>query len=138
MLFPVLYKPKRPTNHQCLLAQTEEPRSLSNMVNSLLSSEHCRNKIALMRAHNSTLITDYNSAMANDALKKDIAQLHLDVNQQKCWVYDYKKILNIKTLECDSVSAQLELLTGKYKQNELNIKKFDTSSDNVRNLCNVQ
>ncbi|MFS7963002.1 hypothetical protein Hanom_Chr08g00733081 [Helianthus anomalus] len=66
------------------------------MVNSLLCSEHCRNKLALMRAHNSALIIDYDSAMAKcisfrennkilyekiDALKKDIAQLHLDVNQ---------------------------------------------------------
>ncbi|KAF5782518.1 hypothetical protein HanXRQr2_Chr11g0496791 [Helianthus annuus] len=73
-----------------------------------------------------------------DALKKDIAQLHRDVNQQQCWVHDYKHRLTVKTLECDSVKGELELLTGKYKQNELNIKKFDTSSDTVRNLCDVQ
>ncbi|MFS7970983.1 putative transcription factor interactor and regulator CCHC(Zn) family [Helianthus anomalus] len=124
--------------HQCLMAQTEELRSLSETVNSLLCSGHCRKKIALMRSHNFVLITDYNSAMAKciilrenhkslnekiDSLKKDIAQHHLEVNQQKC---------------CDSMRVELELLTGKYKQNELNIKKIDTSSDTVRDLCNVQ
>ncbi|MFS7903456.1 hypothetical protein Hanom_Chr01g00024271 [Helianthus anomalus] len=82
--------------HQCLMAQTEKPRSFSETVNSFLCSEHCRKKIAFMRSHNSTFITDYNSAMANcispreknkilyekiDVLKKDIAQLHRDVNQ---------------------------------------------------------
>ncbi|XP_022032518.1 uncharacterized protein LOC110933612 [Helianthus annuus] len=41
-------------------------------------------------------------------------------------------------MELDSVRAELELLTGKYQQNELNIKKFDTSSDTVRNMCDVQ
>ncbi|MFS7930603.1 hypothetical protein Hanom_Chr04g00346191 [Helianthus anomalus] len=95
------------------MAQTEEPRLRSQMLNSLLCSEHCRNKIALMRAHNSALITDYNSAMAKctslrennkilyekiGALKKVTTQIHLDVNQQN----------------------------------------FDTSSDTVRNLCDVQ
>ncbi|MFS7934933.1 hypothetical protein Hanom_Chr05g00397491 [Helianthus anomalus] len=139
--------------HQCLTTQTEETRSLFETVNSLLCSEHYRKKIALMRSHNSALITDYNSAMAKcislrennkilyekiAALKKDIAQLHRDVNQQKCWVYDYKHKLIVKTLECDSLRAELELLTGKYKQNELHIKKFDTSSDTVHNLCKVQ
>ncbi|MFS7953606.1 hypothetical protein Hanom_Chr07g00620691 [Helianthus anomalus] len=38
----------------------------------------------------------------------------------------------------DSLRAELELLTRKYQQNELNIKKFDTSSNTVCNLCNVQ
>ncbi|MFS7928339.1 hypothetical protein Hanom_Chr04g00319601 [Helianthus anomalus] len=73
-----------------------------------------------------------------EVLKKDIAQLHRDVNQQQCWVHGYKHRLTVKTLECDSLKAELELLTGKYQQNELNIKKFDTSNDTVRNLCNVQ
>ncbi|MFS8005417.1 hypothetical protein Hanom_Chr13g01237111 [Helianthus anomalus] len=73
-----------------------------------------------------------------DTLKKDITQLHRDVNQQQCWVHDYKHRITVKTLECDSIKVVLELLTGKYKQNELNIKKFDTSSDIVRNMCNVQ
>ena len=73
-----------------------------------------------------------------EALKKDITQLHRDVNQHQCWVHDYKHRLTVKTLECDSVKGELELLTGKYKQNELNIKKFDTSSATVQNLCNMQ
>ncbi|MFS7975685.1 hypothetical protein Hanom_Chr10g00883531 [Helianthus anomalus] len=92
-----------------------------------------------MGTHNSALINDYNSAMSKcisvrennkilyekiDALKKDIAQLHLDVNQQKCWVHNYKNRLNVKTLECDSMRVELELLTGKYQRNELNIKKL--------------
>ncbi|MFS7900046.1 hypothetical protein Hanom_Chr07g00616451 [Helianthus anomalus] len=41
-------------------------------------------------------------------------------------------------MECDSVRVELELLTGKYQQNEINIKKFDTSSKVVQNDCNVQ
>ncbi|MFS8019310.1 hypothetical protein Hanom_Chr15g01402321 [Helianthus anomalus] len=123
--------------HQYLMAQTEEPRSLSEMVNSLLCIEHCRKKVALPRSQNSALITDYNSATGKcislrennkilyeniDALKKDITQLHRDVNQQQYWVHDYKNRLTVKTLECDSVKAELELLTRKYKQNELNKK----------------
>ncbi|MFS7936714.1 hypothetical protein Hanom_Chr05g00419041 [Helianthus anomalus] len=100
--------------HQCLMAQTEEPRSLFETVNSLLCFEHCRKKVALLRSHNSTLINDYNSAMGNctslrennkilyekiDALKKDIVQLDRDVNQQQCWVHDYKHRLTVKTLK---------------------------------------
>ncbi|XP_021996295.1 papilin-like [Helianthus annuus] len=139
--------------HQCLMAMTEEPKSLAETVNSLLCTEHCRKKVALLRSQNSALITDNNTVMGKyislrennkilyekiEALKKDIAQLHRDVNRQQCWVHDYKHRLIVKTLECDSVKGELELLTGKYKQNELNIKKFDTSSATVQNLCNVQ
>ncbi|MFS8008306.1 putative transcription factor interactor and regulator CCHC(Zn) family [Helianthus anomalus] len=118
--------------HQCLMVMTKEPKSLSETVNSLLCTKHCRKKVAFLRSQNSALITDYNNAMGKcislqennkiryekiEALKKDIAQLHIDVNQQQCWVHDYKHRLTVKTLECDSVKAQLELLTGKYKQN---------------------
>ncbi|MFS7962839.1 hypothetical protein Hanom_Chr08g00731241 [Helianthus anomalus] len=49
--------------HQCLMAQTEEPISLSEMVNSLLCTEHYRKKVTLLRSQNSALITDYNNAM---------------------------------------------------------------------------
>ncbi|MFS8007832.1 putative transcription factor interactor and regulator CCHC(Zn) family [Helianthus anomalus] len=140
-------------NHQCLMAQTKESKSLSETVNSLLCSKHCRNKITPMGAHILSLINDYNSAVSKCmslrdnnkilfgkiyALKKDITHLHLDVNQQKCWIHDYKHRLNIKTLECDFVRAELELLIGKYKLIELNIKRFDTSKDTFRNMCNVQ
>ncbi|KAJ0575910.1 putative nuclear polyadenylated RNA-binding protein Nab2/ZC3H14 [Helianthus annuus] len=133
--------------------QPDKPRSLIDTVNYLLCTEPCRNRVAQLRALNSKMMDDYNSVMAKyiglrennkilyekiDALKKDIAQLHRDVNQQQCWVHDYKHRLTVKTLECDSVKGELELLTGKYKQSELNIKKFDTSSDTVRNLCDVQ
>ncbi|XP_021971535.1 altered inheritance of mitochondria protein 21-like [Helianthus annuus] len=77
---------------------TEEPKSLSEMVNSLLCTGNCRKKDAFMRSKNSPLITDYNNAMGKyinlrenhkilyekiEALKKDIAQLHRDVNQQQ-------------------------------------------------------
>ncbi|MFS8002664.1 hypothetical protein Hanom_Chr13g01204741 [Helianthus anomalus] len=83
--------------HQCLMAMTEEPKSLSDTVNSLLCTKHYRKKVALLRSQNSTLITDYNTVMGKyislqennkilyekiEALKKDITQLHRDVNQQ--------------------------------------------------------
>ncbi|MFS7919655.1 hypothetical protein Hanom_Chr03g00215231 [Helianthus anomalus] len=74
--------------HQCLMALTEEPKSLPKMVNSLLCTEHCRKKVAFLRSQNSALIIDYNSAIGKcislrennkifyekiEALKKDIA-----------------------------------------------------------------
>ncbi|MFS8021069.1 hypothetical protein Hanom_Chr16g01423101 [Helianthus anomalus] len=40
-----------------------------------------------------------------EAQKKDIAQLHKDLNQQQRWVHDYKNKLNVKTMELDSVRA---------------------------------
>ncbi|MFS7929002.1 hypothetical protein Hanom_Chr04g00327461 [Helianthus anomalus] len=69
------------------------------MLNSILCTEHRRKKDALIRSQNFALITYYNCAMGKcislrennkilceklDALKKDIAQLHRDVNQQQC------------------------------------------------------
>ncbi|MFS7986782.1 hypothetical protein Hanom_Chr11g01014301 [Helianthus anomalus] len=41
-------------------------------------------------------------------------------------------------MECDSVRVERELLTGKYQQNEVNIKKSDTSSKVVQDVCNMQ
>ncbi|MFS7935786.1 hypothetical protein Hanom_Chr05g00407661 [Helianthus anomalus] len=41
-------------------------------------------------------------------------------------------------MELEFVRAKLELLTGKYQQNEVNIKKLDTSSNVVQDVCNVQ
>ncbi|XP_022004044.1 uncharacterized protein LOC110901531 [Helianthus annuus] len=123
-----------PASQAQVQTQPDKPRSLIDTVNYLLCTEPCRNRVAQLRALNSKMMDDYNRVMEKyiglrennkilyekiDALKKDIAQLHRDVNQQQCW-------------------GELELLTGKYKQNELNIKKFDTSSDTVRNLCDVQ
>ncbi|MFS7918577.1 hypothetical protein Hanom_Chr03g00202811 [Helianthus anomalus] len=104
---------------------------LSEMVNTLFCSNLCRSKLAHIRAHNFNLINEYNSAMtkcislreSNKLLtqmveeQKDISQLHKDLNQEQ---------------------SELELPTDKYQQNELNIKKFDTYSDTVRNLCDVQ
>ncbi|KAJ0767171.1 putative nuclear polyadenylated RNA-binding protein Nab2/ZC3H14 [Helianthus annuus] len=134
-------------------AQPDKPRSLIDTVNYLLCIEPCRNKVAQLRALNSKMMDDYNSAMTQciglrqrnklltekvEAQKKDIAQLHLDLNQQHSWVHDYKTILNAKILECDSVRAELELLTGNYQQNELNMKKFDASSKVVQDMCDVQ
>ncbi|MFS7997685.1 hypothetical protein Hanom_Chr12g01144821 [Helianthus anomalus] len=57
-----------------------------------------------MRAHNFSLINDYNSAKSKcislqennkllyekvEVQKKDIAYLHKELNQQQCWVPDY-------------------------------------------------
>ncbi|MFS8004154.1 hypothetical protein Hanom_Chr13g01222341 [Helianthus anomalus] len=114
------------------------------MVNSLLCSDHYRNKLAQIRAHNFNLINDYNSAMSQcislreknnlvyekvETQKEDITQLHKHLNLQQCGVHDYKNTLNVKTMELDSLRAE---------QNELNIKKFDTSNDTFRNFCDVQ
>ncbi|MFS7987840.1 hypothetical protein Hanom_Chr11g01027581 [Helianthus anomalus] len=41
-------------------------------------------------------------------------------------------------MELDSVRAELEFVTRKYQQNEININKFDTSSQVVQNMCNMQ
>ncbi|MFS7990844.1 hypothetical protein Hanom_Chr11g01063671 [Helianthus anomalus] len=112
------------------MAQTDEPKSLIDTVNTLLCSDHCRSKLAQLRAHNFNLINDYNSSMTKciglrennklltknvEAQKKDIDLLHKDLNQQQCWVHDYKNKINVKTMELDSVRAELELLTGKYQ-----------------------
>ncbi|MFS7890064.1 hypothetical protein Hanom_Chr00s000006g01614371 [Helianthus anomalus] len=133
--------------------QPDKPRSLIDTVNYLFCTDPCRNKVAQLRALNSKMMNDYNRVITQcinlryrnklltekvEAEKKDIAQLHFDVNQQQCWVYDYKTRLNEKTLECDSVRAELELLTGKYQQNEINMKKVDTSSKIVQDVCDVQ
>ncbi|MFS7932805.1 hypothetical protein Hanom_Chr04g00372241 [Helianthus anomalus] len=46
--------------------------------------------------------------------EKDMAQLYKDLNQQQCWVYDYRNKFNVKNMELDSVRAELELMTRKY------------------------
>ncbi|XP_022033203.1 protein FAM133B-like [Helianthus annuus] len=38
--------------------------------------------------------------------QKDIAQLHKDLNQNQCWVYNYQNRLNVKIMELDSVRAE--------------------------------
>ncbi|MFS7967555.1 hypothetical protein Hanom_Chr09g00787051 [Helianthus anomalus] len=41
-------------------------------------------------------------------------------------------------MELDSVRVEVELLSGKYKQNKINIKKSDTSSKVIQNICDLQ
>ncbi|KAJ0489428.1 hypothetical protein HanHA300_Chr12g0443971 [Helianthus annuus] len=108
--------------HAQVQTQPDKPRSLIDTVNYLLCTKPCRNRVAQLRALNSKIMDDYNSVTTKyislrennkilyekiEALKKDIAQLHRDVNQQQCWVHDYKHRLTVRTLECDSVKESV-------------------------------
>ncbi|KAF5777973.1 hypothetical protein HanXRQr2_Chr12g0542071 [Helianthus annuus] len=65
-----------------------------------------------------------------EALKKDIAQLHKDVNQQQCWVHDYKHRLTVRTLECDSVKESVTV--------EEQSAADDNSHSNVADVANCK
>ncbi|MFS7944808.1 putative transcription factor interactor and regulator CCHC(Zn) family [Helianthus anomalus] len=103
-------------------------------------------KVEAYRVHNAELIQDYqdiknkNFTLAKneklykekiEAQRKDIVQLKEDLSAKNCNFLDALATIS-------DLTKELEDLKVKYQVNEINIKKFDTSSNLVKNICDIQ
>ncbi|XP_022040550.1 uncharacterized protein LOC110943103 [Helianthus annuus] len=113
---------------------------------SVFCTLECRERVEAYKIHNAELIEDYNDikrknfTLTNnekhfkekiEAQQKDIIQLKDDVNVATTQLFMVNEKLCI-------VTKELEDIKDKYQINELNIKKFDSSSKLVKNLCDQQ
>ncbi|MFS7911272.1 hypothetical protein Hanom_Chr02g00116171 [Helianthus anomalus] len=113
---------------------------------SVFCTPECRERVEAYRLHNAELILDYkdiknkNFTLAKneklykekiEAQRKDIIQLKEDLSAKNCnFLYALATISDL--------TKELEDLKVKYQVNEINIKKFDTSSNLVKNICDIQ
>ncbi|KAJ0430204.1 putative transcription factor interactor and regulator CCHC(Zn) family [Helianthus annuus] len=113
---------------------------------SVFCTSECRERVEAYRIHNAELIEDYNEIKRKnftltkneklfkekiEAQRKDIVQLKDDVSVATA------QLIMVKEKLCE-VTKELENVRDKYQINELNIKKFDSSSKLVKNLCDQQ
>ncbi|KAJ0861499.1 putative transcription factor interactor and regulator CCHC(Zn) family [Helianthus annuus] len=113
---------------------------------SVFCTPECRERVEAYRIHNAELIEDYNEIKRKnftltkneklfkekvEAQRKDIVQLKDDVSVAKA------QLMIVKEKLCE-VTKELESVRDKYQINQLNIKKFDSSSKLVKNLCDEQ
>ncbi|KAJ0468983.1 putative transcription factor interactor and regulator CCHC(Zn) family [Helianthus annuus] len=113
---------------------------------SVFCTPECRERVEAYRVHNAELIEDYNEIKRKnftltkneklfkekiEAQRKDIVQLKDDVSVATA------QLIIVKEKLCE-VTKELENVRDKYQINELNIKKFDSSSKLVKNLCDQQ
>ncbi|MFS7975402.1 putative transcription factor interactor and regulator CCHC(Zn) family [Helianthus anomalus] len=66
-----------------------------------------------------------------EAQRKDIVQLKEDLSAKNCNFLDALATIS-------DLTKELEDLKVKYQVNEIHIKKFDTSSNLVKNICDIQ
>ncbi|KAJ0884265.1 putative transcription factor interactor and regulator CCHC(Zn) family [Helianthus annuus] len=115
-------------------------------VRSIFCTTECRERVEAYRIHNAELIQDYqdlknkNFTLAKneklykekiEAQRKDIVQLKEDLSAKNCNFLDALATIS-------DLTKELEDLKVKYQINEINIKKFDTSSNLVKNICDIQ
>ncbi|MFS7955752.1 putative transcription factor interactor and regulator CCHC(Zn) family [Helianthus anomalus] len=113
---------------------------------SVFCTPECRERVEAYRLHNAELIQDYqdlknkNFTLAKneklykekiEAQRKDIVQLKEDLSAKNCNFLDALATIS-------DLTKELEDLKVKYQINEINIKKFDTSSNLVKNICDIQ
>ncbi|KAJ0839390.1 putative transcription factor interactor and regulator CCHC(Zn) family [Helianthus annuus] len=113
---------------------------------SVFCTPECRERVEAYRIHNAELIEDYNEIKRKnftltkneklfkekiEAQRKDIVQLKDDVSVATA------QLMIVKEKLCE-VTKELENVRDKYQINQLNIKKFDSSSKLVKNLCDQQ
>ncbi|KAJ0606571.1 hypothetical protein HanHA89_Chr03g0086641 [Helianthus annuus] len=113
---------------------------------SVFCTPECRERVEAYRIHNAELIQDYqdiknknftlskNEKLYKDkieAQRKDIIKLKDDVSVKIAHFLEAQEKVCILTKE-------LEDIRDRYQINELNIKKFDSSSKLVKNLCDQQ
>ncbi|MFS7991248.1 hypothetical protein Hanom_Chr12g01068551 [Helianthus anomalus] len=113
---------------------------------SAFCTPECRQRVEVYRIHNAELIQDYQdiknknfSLSKNEKLykekieaqQKDIVKLKDDVSVKS------SQLLYVQEKLC-AVTKELEDIRDRYQINELNIKKFDSSSKLVKNLCDQQ
>ncbi|MFS7974348.1 putative transcription factor interactor and regulator CCHC(Zn) family [Helianthus anomalus] len=113
---------------------------------SVFCTPECRERVEAYRIHNAELIEDYNEIKRKnftltkneklfkekiEAQRKDIVQLKDDVSVATA------QLIIVKEKLCE-VTKELENVRDKYQINQFNIKKFDSSSKLVKNLCDQQ
>ncbi|MFS7980325.1 putative transcription factor interactor and regulator CCHC(Zn) family [Helianthus anomalus] len=113
---------------------------------SVFCTPECQERVEAYRIHNAELIEDYNEIKRKnftlakneklfkekiEAQRKDIVQLKDDVSVATA------QLIIVKEKLCE-VTKELEDVRDKYQINQLNIKKFDSSSKLVKNLCDQQ
>ncbi|MFS7981619.1 putative transcription factor interactor and regulator CCHC(Zn) family [Helianthus anomalus] len=113
---------------------------------SVFCTPECRGRVEAYRIQNAELIEDYNEIKRKnftltkneklfkekiEAQRKDIVKLKDDVSVATA------QLIMVKEKLCE-VTKELEDVRDKYQINQLNIKKFDSSSKLVKNLCDQQ
>ncbi|MFS7971873.1 putative transcription factor interactor and regulator CCHC(Zn) family [Helianthus anomalus] len=113
---------------------------------SVFCTPECRKRNEAYRLHNAELIQDYNDIKNKnftlskneklykdkiEAQRKDIIKLKDDVSVKTAHFLEAQEKVCILTKELEDIKERCQI-------NELNIKKFDSSSKLVKNLCDQQ
>ncbi|KAJ0853333.1 putative transcription factor interactor and regulator CCHC(Zn) family [Helianthus annuus] len=113
---------------------------------SVFCTPACRERVEAYRIHNAELIQDYNDIKnKNFTLSKNEKLYKEKIEAQRKDIIKLKDDVSVKTahfLEAQEkvciLTKELEDIRNRYQINELNIKKFDSSSKLVKNLCDQQ
>ncbi|MFS7980327.1 putative transcription factor interactor and regulator CCHC(Zn) family [Helianthus anomalus] len=113
---------------------------------SVFCTPECRQRVEVYRIHNAELIQDYQDIKnKNFSLSKNEKLYKEKIEAQRKDIIKLKDDVSVKTahfLEAQEkvciLTKELEDIRERYQINELNIKKFDSSSKLVKNLCDQQ
>ncbi|XP_035838842.1 uncharacterized protein LOC110924338 [Helianthus annuus] len=113
---------------------------------SVFCTPECRQRVEVYRIHNAELIQDYQDIKnKNFSLSKNEKLYKEKIEAQRKDIIKLKDDVSVKTahfLEAQEkvciLTKELEDIRNRYQINELNIKKFDSSSKLVKNLCDQQ
>ncbi|KAJ0958119.1 putative RNA-directed DNA polymerase [Helianthus annuus] len=113
---------------------------------SVFCTPECRERVEAYRIHNAELIQDYNDIKnKNFTLSKNEKLYKEKIEAQRKDIIKLKDDVSVKTahfLEAQEkvciLTKELEDIRNRYQINELNIKKIDSSSKLVKNLCDQQ
>ncbi|KAF5819132.1 putative transcription factor interactor and regulator CCHC(Zn) family [Helianthus annuus] len=113
---------------------------------SVFCTPECRERVEAYRIHNAELIQDYQDIKnKNFTLSKNEKLYKEKIEAQRKDIIKLKDDVSVKTahfLEAQEkvciLTKELEDIRDRYQINELNIKKFDSSSKLVKNLCDQQ
>ncbi|KAJ0446497.1 putative transcription factor interactor and regulator CCHC(Zn) family [Helianthus annuus] len=113
---------------------------------SVFCTPECRERVEAYRIHNTELIQDYQDIKnKNFTLSKNEKLYKEKIEAQRKDIIKLKDDVSVRTahfLEAQEkvcvLTKELEDIRDRYQINELNIKKFDSSSKLVKNLCDQQ
>ncbi|MFS7932533.1 putative transcription factor interactor and regulator CCHC(Zn) family [Helianthus anomalus] len=113
---------------------------------SVFCTPECRKRVEAYHLHNAELIQDYQDIKNKNFTLSKNEKLYKDkIEAQRKDIIKLKDDVSVKTthfLEAQEkvciLTKELEDIRERYQINELNIKKFDSSSKLVKNLCDQQ
>ncbi|KAJ0540898.1 hypothetical protein HanLR1_Chr09g0301851 [Helianthus annuus] len=113
---------------------------------SVFCTPECRERNEAYRLHNAELIQDYNDIKNKNFTLSKNEKLYKDkIEAQRKDIIKLKDDVSVKTahfLEAQEkvcmLITELEDIRERYQINELNIKKYESSSKLVKNLCDQQ